>query len=92
MKIELGDVKELAQMVKVGVGVIQELNKDGTLSQIGEGLASIRAKFREQSAELDVAQYLKYVTAGISAEQAVLLMATGKLKWKLDLDKLLFKK
>lgn len=53
MQVELGGAKELAQIMKVGVALCQELQKDGTLGQIYDGVASAHKLFRKDSARPD---------------------------------------
>lgn len=92
MQIELGNAKELAQMVKVGVALCQELQKDGTLKQIYEGFTEARKQFRKDSAWLDAEQYEYYTAHGISPEHAILLIIATKGVWKPDFSRMLPKK
>lgn len=92
MQVELGNAKELAQLVKVGVALSQELQKDGTLKQIYDGITSARKQFRTDSARLDVEQYEYYTANGISPEHAILLIIASKGAWKPDFSKVFSKK
>lgn len=92
MQVELGDAKELAQIVKMGVGIIQELNNDGTLPMIEQGFFELRGKLRAQSVALDIMQYEKYVEAGMKPEHAVIIIASQKGVWKPDFSRIFSKK
>lgn len=92
MEVQLGNAKELAQLVKVGVALCQELQKDGTLKQIYDGFAAARKLCRKDSSELDVEQYEYYISNGISPEHAISLIIAGKSAWKPDYSRLLSKK
>lgn len=92
MQVELGNAKELAQMVKVGLALCQELQKNGTLKEIYDGFSAARKLWRKDSAELDVKQYEYYTSSGISPEHAILLIIASKDAWKSDLSRLLRKK
>lgn len=92
MQIELGNAKELAQLVKVVVALCQELQKDGTFKQLYDGFTTVRKQCCKDSAELDIDLYEYYTARGIAPEHAIMLIIASKGVWKPDYSRLLSKK
>lgn len=92
MQVELGDAKELAQIVKMGVALCQELQKDGTLKQMYDGFMAARKQFRKDSARLDTEQYEYYTSHCITPEHAIMLIIASKGAWKPDFFRMLSRK
>lgn len=80
MNIELGDVKEIVQIVKTGVAVCKELNEDGTLDGIINSIGKMHKNIRKHCAQTDIEILRLYEEEGhLSREQALHLLMVNKI-------------
>lgn len=80
MNVELGDAKELVQLVQLGVAVFQKLKDEGALGEIGKEIGEIHSNIRRHCFKLDVEQLRYYENEGqLSKEQALHLLTVNKL-------------
>ena len=78
MMIELGNAEQTAAMIKFGIKVVGELERDGTLRGIIDSALNVKRKFREDSAELDMWQFNFYKESGLSDKEAFELLLADK--------------
>ena len=80
MNVELGEAKDVAQLIQIGAAIFQKLKSDGTLGEIGREIAEIHSNIRKHCYKLDVEQLRYYENVGqLSKEQALHLLTVNKL-------------
>lgn len=78
MDIVLGNAKEMASLVKIGLDLLEEFKKDGSLEKAADGIFALCKRLRQDMALLDIEQRDTYMLAGLSAEEALSLVIENK--------------
>lgn len=78
MRVELGDAKELAQIIKLICEAWNELERDGTLKNVRAKLFSVRKAFLEDELILDMRKIAVYRSNGLTDAQAFELLLASK--------------
>lgn len=89
MNIEIGDAKQIAELVKTALKVCGELKNDGSLERIFDMIFAARARLRADAATLDLLQFDKYVGGGMSPQDAAEIIRAQKCAVALNLEKFL---
>lgn len=90
MQISIGNADQVTAMVDLCREVISRLRENGALDELADNIMYVRKLVHASTTAQDVAAYGFYREAGMSSEEAVLLLISNRLS-KEDVGELLKK-